>query len=249
MYTDPAVKHTTGAGQSAIHFVIPTVPPLSRPIRLHHDGRPFSPPPSSVILSGSLPETAVRAWSELEAQYAPELSRSTAEATVTSARADATRREVDEVEEVILEIKDALAEVRDFEGEDSSWDEEILLGIDTDEADSCDEMPTGRYSRLDGERNIEPQPVLATANRVKESVRRESSASKASSSQEQAAKKDGDVGADSDRICFYEGNSPRRGCPSAHTITAEGCSDVCTTDRGGPQGGGPLFSVRKGKIL
>ena len=84
--------------------------------------------------------------------------------------------------------------MRDLEGGDSSGDEELLLGIDADEADSCDEMPTGHYSRLDGERNVEPLPILTTANHVKESVQRESSASKASSSQEQAAKKDEDAG-------------------------------------------------------
>ena len=116
VYSEPVVKHTTGAGQSAVHFVMPTVPPLSRPICLYCNGHPFSPPPSSVILSGSLPEMAVRALSELEAQYAPELSHSMVKAMVTSARADATRRKEDEVEEALLEMKDALAEVRDLEG-------------------------------------------------------------------------------------------------------------------------------------
>ena len=82
VYTDTAVKHT---GQSVHHFVIPTVPSLNRPIRLHRNGRPFSLPPTPVGLSGSLPEKAVRAWLELEAQYVSELSGATAETTVTSA--------------------------------------------------------------------------------------------------------------------------------------------------------------------
>ena len=120
VYSEPAVKCTTGTGQSAVHFVTPTVPPLSRPIHLHRNGRPFSPPPSSVILLGSLPETAVRASSELGAQYTPELSGSMAQAMVTLAQVDATRREADEVEETLLEIKETLAEVRDLEGGNSS---------------------------------------------------------------------------------------------------------------------------------
>ena len=60
--------------------------------------------------------------------------------------------------------------------------------------DSFDELSPGCYSCLESDRKVEPRPVLATAKRVKEILRLEASASKASSSSEQAAKKDEEAG-------------------------------------------------------
>ena len=62
--------------------------------------------------------------------------------------------------------------------------------MEVDEEDSCDDISPGHYSRLESERKAEPWPVLETANRIKETFRKEASTSKASSSSEQAAKKD-----------------------------------------------------------
>ena len=82
-------------------------------------------------------------------------------------------RQEEEVTEALLEIKDALAEAKAFDRVFSSGDESILLGIDADEEDSCDDAESGRYSWLESEREVDPRPILSAANRVKESVKEE----------------------------------------------------------------------------
>ena len=143
-----------GTGQSAVQFVLPTVPVSSRPF------------PCTNILSGSLPELVVRAWSDLGSQYDAEISKSSASATVTSALAEVSQSEVDEIEQTILEIEEALKEANEFDEQDPSL--EGLAEKDLDDDDSFDELSPGRYSRLESERKVEPRPVLATAKRVKE---------------------------------------------------------------------------------
>ena len=162
---------------------------------LTRDRRLLAPfPPCS--LSGSLPDSAVRAWADVGSWYAPEVSTSTAPATVSSVLTEASQREIDEVEETILGIEQA---IKDSGGLDDAEDSALegLAGIDLYDEDSCDEISPGRYSRMESERTVEARPVLETAKRVKEIIRLEASnASKASSSSEQAAKKDEEASLD-----------------------------------------------------
>ena len=143
-------KCAAGTEQSGVHFVTPTVPVRSRPIpmRLVWNGRPLSPTPSSRVLSGRLPKTAVRAWSGLGAQYIAELTGFNAAATITSASAEVSQTELDEVEETILDVEDLLKEVEGLTGEDNPSVED-LLDIVVDELDSDNDMSPGRYSRLE----------------------------------------------------------------------------------------------------
>ena len=176
VYDATVQTHGSGNGQSEAHFVTPTVPPPNRPILLHRSGRPFEPLPYTATLTGSLPEEAVRSWSGVGKEYIPQPSCSMAEATVSSAlvASDQLNDAEEEVMEAYQEIKDVLAQARDLEGVYSSGDEALLLDIDADEEDSCEEAHLGRYSRMEGEKNVDPRrPILSIANRVKASVKKD----------------------------------------------------------------------------
>ena len=74
-----------GTGQLGVHFVTPTVPVLSSPIRLVYNGHLLAPLPISHVLLSRLPETVVHAWSDLGSQYVAEQSVSKGSATITLA--------------------------------------------------------------------------------------------------------------------------------------------------------------------
>ena len=137
-------NHAKGTGRSAVQFVLPTAPVSSRPICLLRNGCPLSPFPCSNVLSGSLPESAVKAWSDLGSQYAAEISKSSALAMVTSVLVEVSQSEVDEVEKTILEIEEALKEANDFDAQDSAL--EGLAEMELDDDDSCDKFSPGCYS-------------------------------------------------------------------------------------------------------
>ena len=86
---------------------------------------------------------AVRAWSDLGAQYATE--RSSSKATAMIASAEVSQTELDDVEEAILKVEDLLKEVGALAGEDNPSAEDIL-NMEVDELDSDDDMSPGRYS-------------------------------------------------------------------------------------------------------
>ena len=187
--------YAMATGQSGVHFVTLTVPVPSRPIRLVRSGRPLSPAPSSWVLLGNLPETAVRAWSDLGAQYVAEQSSSSATAMITSALAEVSQADLDVVENALLDVEDLLKDVEGLKGEDTPSGEDILH-MELNELDLDDDVSPGRFSRLEPEHKAEPRPVLETANQVKEDFRQEASVPKVSSSSEQVTTQAEDLGAE-----------------------------------------------------
>ena len=82
---------------------------------------------------------------------------------------------------MLCDTEDLFDNMDDLEGEDASTVEDFL-DVDVDGLASDDEVPTEQFSRLAGERMVEPRPVLETANRLKTDFRQEVQAPKVASS-------------------------------------------------------------------
>ena len=89
---------------------------------------------------------------------------------------------------------------------------EEILDMDVDGLECDDEVSEGRFSRLAGERTVEPQSVLETAKRLKANFRQEVQAPKVASSSEQAtARAEDPVAEFQQNIAFKRETLPQGG--------------------------------------
>ena len=106
-----------------------------------------------------------------------------------------------------------LGDEEDLGDEEGPTIEEIL-GMDVDRLESDDNMPEGRFLRLEAERSAESRPVLETATHLKADLRQEVHTPKATSSSEKVADRAEDPGADfRQNIAFMQETLPKEAMP------------------------------------
>ena len=149
----PVSVEQTSHGQLKVAEAPSTVPAKSRPIILNRSGRPVSPAPVSRFLLGSLPEEITQNWQEEGTQCATEGPTSAHSATVTSTMAEQSLTDIELAEDESLE-EYFLGDRVELVDEDGPTIEEFMeMGRDRPESD--EDIPEGRFSRLDTERKVE----------------------------------------------------------------------------------------------
>ena len=136
----------------------------------------------------------------------------------------------------------------ELEGEDILTTKDIL-DMDVDKLDSDDDEATERFSRLAGERKVEPWPVLETANQLKTDFQQEVLAPKVDNYKEQATTRVEDPGTEFHQNVAFMSTLPEVAVPQPAPVQPKAVPMSSQKAEETPKVEvGPLVHICEGKV-